>query len=97
VKLDTPALVGVEWSRVARQRTPFETLSSARDRLRQRYATQLEDRRAEDRIREERHDTCAKTIFAVKPVEQREHWCGPLLRARREELKRQWDQRNART
>ena len=48
VKLDTPVLVGVEWSREARQRTPFESLRVARDRLEQRYAAQVEKRRAED-------------------------------------------------
>jgi hypothetical protein len=72
-------------------------LRLARERLTQRHAAQVEDRRAEDRIREERHDACAKTIFSVKPVEQRERWCGALLRARLDELKRQWDQRNGKT
>jgi len=85
--------VGVEWSPEARQHAPFDRLRNARDRLRQCHAAQVEDRRAEDRIREDRHDACAKTIFAVKPVEQREGWCEAALRARREELKRQWDER----
>jgi hypothetical protein len=88
--------VGVERSPEARQRAPSDLLRVARDRLERRHAAQVEVRRAEDRIREERHDACAKTIFARKPVEQRARW-SEALRDRRDELKRQWEQRNPTT
>lgn len=52
----------------------------------------VEGRRAEDRIREEHHDARAKTVFANKPVEQRERR-DAQVRERREEQKRQWDGR----
>ena len=55
--------------------------------------TKTEHRRAEDRIREERHDACAKTIYVDKPVEQRQNASDARIRERREEQRRQWDRR----
>ena len=78
------------------RQTPTEDLWRAlAARVTQRIVTEVEHRRAEDRIREELHDARAKTIYAHAPVEQRERRAGAEARNRREQQRREWDRRGA--
>jgi hypothetical protein len=47
-------------------------------------------RRAEDRIRDERHDALAKSICAGEYAEKRQHRAESVLRAEREEDEKRW-------
>jgi hypothetical protein len=56
-------------ARDARLRRTLEQLRSFREELEQRIMQDRERRRAEDRIREERHDASATTIHARRTPE----------------------------
>jgi hypothetical protein len=56
-------------ARDARLRRTLEQLRLFREQLEQRITQDRERRRAEDRIREERHDARATTIRARRPTE----------------------------
>jgi hypothetical protein len=69
----------------------LEKLRKGREELAQRNAMQTEQRPEEDRIREEHHDAQATTIHGDEFVERRRHRSDVELRARRDELQRQWE------
>jgi hypothetical protein len=79
-------------ARDARLRRTLEQLRSFREQLEQRGMQDRERRRAEDRIREERHDARARIIRA--PTERRQRRSDAELRAQREKDQRRWQERN---
>jgi hypothetical protein len=68
----------------------LEQLRLLRERVSPPDVTPNVKRRAEDRIREERHDALAKSICAGRYAEQRRYRSPSELRAQREDDERQW-------
>jgi hypothetical protein len=81
-------------TRDARLRRTLEQLRSFREELEQRSTQDRERRRAEDRIREERHDARATTIRAARSAERRRRRSDTQLRAERAKDQRRWQERN---
>ena len=77
-------------SKHGRRLMTLEQLRLLRERVSQPDFTHNVRRRAEDRIREERHDALAKSICAGRYAEQRRYRLPSELRAQREEDERRW-------
>ena len=83
--------MGGEPSRDARLRKTLEQLRILREQSAERSAVELQRRRVEDRIREERHDAFAKTICAGRLAELPRYRSDIELRSEREALQRRWE------
>jgi hypothetical protein len=75
---------------------PFDRLRNARDRLRQRHAAQAKT--GGQKIASAKNDTTpARKRFCRETRRTAGRLVRAALRARREQLKRQWDQRQRKT